>query len=114
MRQKGFNLIELTIYMVILGILSAYLVVKFYYSSSDARQKSTNSVAAALTTSSAKNYLLKKTGSASVVAVSNCTQVPNTLSSGTLPTGFVVTSQAISSGARVTCTLTHPNGSPTA
>lgn len=113
--NRGFTLLEIIIVIVILGILGAMLVPAYQDLTSESHSQTAKSVAAALTTSSANNYRFESMGSSKAVAVGNCTDVPNTLKSdaGSLPAGYVITSQTIPAGQKRTCTLTAPDGTTT-
>lgn len=113
-RQAGFTLIELVMVIVILGVLSAVALPKFVAVDDDAKQAAVNGVAGSLSSGSAINYASRKANSSNGVAVANCTDVEKTLqaySAGPpvvpgLPTGYVITSAAITANSTVSCTLT--------
>src|SRR5579864_7799930 len=107
--QAGFTLIELVIVIVILGILAVMAIPKFINLSTDAQTAATNGVAAALSSGNAINYAARSENATNGAAVTNCTNVSTTLQSGTLPTGYTITSLAVGVGATVTCTLNGPN-----
>lgn len=106
--QQGFTLVELVIVIIILGILAAVAVPKFIDLSSDAKTAATNSVAASLAAASAINYAARMENSTKGVAITNCTDVANTLQGG-LPSGYTITAAAIANNATATCTLTGPS-----
>jgi len=107
--QSGFTLIELVIVIAILGILSVIAIPKYISLSSDAQTAATNGVAAALSSANATNYAARSENSANGVAVTNCTNVSGALLGGALPTGYTITSGAVTSGNTVSCTLTGPS-----
>jgi prepilin-type N-terminal cleavage/methylation domain-containing protein len=112
---NAFTLIELVIVLVILGILGAVIIPKFYNIDAQSRVGVTNTVADALNAASALNYMYKKTGSPKGITVNNCTSVLNALPpSYPLPTGYAVTSAVIAADAEVTCTVTNPDTVTTA
>ena len=113
MNESGFTLLELVVVIIIAGILASMLVSTFSDADSTARQDTTNSVAAALTAAAMHNERLALAG-ASYISIDNCNDIPNTLPSGGLPTGYTIDSQAIANGASATCTVSNDNGTTTA
>jgi prepilin-type N-terminal cleavage/methylation domain-containing protein len=107
-KERGFTLIELVIVIAIIGILSAVAIPKFINLSTNAQAAATSAIAGALASANSNNYGSRKAVSTLGIAVSNCTDLSNALQGG-IPSGYTITSGAVSADASVTCTLTGPN-----
>lgn len=106
--MHGFTLIELVIVIAIIGILSAVAIPKFIDLASNAQSSATTAIAGALSAANASNYGARKVSTSLGVAITNCTDVANTLQGG-VPSGYTITAGAVSADTSVSCTLTGPS-----
>ncbi len=122
--NAGFTLIELIVVIVILGILAAVAVPKFFDLSGEAETAAAQGVAGAIASASSINFAAKKVGSASAITLNaavcdNTTLTP--LMQGGIPTGYTVSATpapAISTCAgtveAASCTVTKGTKTATA
>ena len=120
MNEKGFTLIELIMIIVILGILAVTAIPKFIDLSTEANEAALDGVVGTMAAASAINYagcaaVDNSSASAKCTQVTNCNDIANVLSEGSLPSGYTTTNGTAitANGDTASCTVTQASTSNT-
>ena len=109
--QGGFTLIEIIVVLMILGVLAAVAVPKFYSFEDDARQKAIFGIAASLSSASSLNFALRSVEPTKGVAINDCSDVVSLMEGDVLPSGYSIVPNAVAVGTvKADCVVQHSLG----
>lgn len=103
--EKGFTLIEIVMVIILLGILAAVAIPRYFDLTDQARRAAVRGVAGGISGAMATNYAARSLTTANGVTVDNCNDA-GSVTLGGVPSGYTVTAGAIASTAAVNCLVT--------
>ena len=105
-QQKGYTIMEMLITTVVLSVLGATAVPKYYSLHDEAKRSGAQGVAAALGSASSANVVLRAAGKSGTTAIINCSDAAALLMSGAL-NGYQITPKIVAPGETTTCSVDH-------
>ena len=112
--QRGFTLLELVVVIAVTGVLLVVAMPKILGTSTDARVAAVNKVAEQLGAAVAQNFVMRSVDNTKGVSISTCTDTYFTLQSQSMPSGYTLSTDTVSSSivngsgtmGSQTCTVT--------
>lgn len=103
--QVGFTLIELIMVIVILSVLAAFAIPRFFNLEGDSKRAAVDGIAGALAAASAINYSVRSLNATNGTAIADCDDIPLALEGGIDTAVYEIVSAAIAAGTTATCTV---------
>lgn len=111
--SQGFTLVELVMVIVIIGILAAVAMPKFFDLTEEAEQAALDGIAGSINTGMTVNFAAAKLSKAGHKKIANCTDGSKVIE-GFDSAKYTITAGAVSAGETAECELKLTTGSKSA